>query len=303
MKNQLFIYIFITLLGYISFAQQEFKIIDKNSNEPIPNATVSFLNGKGTYTDINGIFSLNKFAKDSLEITAIGYKTKKIAIPLSSVIYLDSEITELEEVKIKNLKTKILKHKSGFNNINIVVRDFTYNEFVCTYIPFPVELDSTDTIKIKNIVVNTTGLRSKKRRYYPFKVNLFSSNNEYKHPKLEDSLLTGIITSRKKGQSNIVKIDISDYDLTLSKKGIFISFETLSKSEYPQKNLYKFHKIFMDKKNPYTDYAAAVKTLKINPDKNIYSYQLIKYKSIEGDSKYWKKEKDRIYDLTLEIEY
>ena len=302
MRNHFFTLGSVILFGSFIYSQQEFIVLDKKTNEPIPNVSISFLNGKGTYTDINGIFEINKYAKDSLELTSIGYASKKIAIPSISKIYLVSETTELEEVEIKSLRRKILKHKSGVKNINIVVRDFTYNEFVCTYIPFPIELDSVKTIKIKSIIINTTGLRSKKRRYYPFKVNLFSTNNHYNHPDLKDSLITGIKTSRKKGNSHFVNIDISDHHVTLPKNGVYVSFETLSKSEYPQENLYKALKIFRNKKvEGYTDYGAAVKTLKINPENKIFSNRLIRKKS--NNYTFWKKEKDFIYDLTIEVEY
>lgn len=304
MKNYLRINIFLFFVGSFAFAQKQFIVIDNYTKEPIPNVSVSFLNGKGTTTNNDGIFKINRFTKDSLEITAIGYTSKRIAIPLDNKIYLASETTSLDGVVVRNLRKRVLKHRLGLKNINIVVRDFSYDEFVCTYIPFPIDLDSVNYVKVKSIIVNTTGLRSKKRKFYPFKVNLFLTNNYYSHPELKDSLLTGIKTSRKKGHSHYVKIDISDKKIMLPRTGIYVSFETLSKSEYPNENLYKAYKVFRSKNElVYAAYGAAVKTLKISPESKSYSHRLIKQKSIDGDFAYLKKEKDIIYDLSLEIEY
>ncbi len=291
---------------------QEFQILIKDKTVPVPFAHIDFFNGKGTFSDDFGKFNLKANSIDSIKISAIGFKTRHIKtshLKDKSIIFIEEALTNLEEIVIKKQRSRILKHKK---NLDFHHRDFTYDELVVTYIPFPNDILEDTPVEIKNIIVNITAVGSKKRSYYPFKVNLFAVNNETNYPNITDSLMTGIITSRKKNASKKVKVNVEkEYEIKLPKKGIFVAFQTLAKKYYPRDTLYKgLKKLDLSvRSGDYNDYAAVVKTFKIDPKTSkAYSYARYtqKFKNFYGDSitrYYWKKEKDFIYDLTVEIKY
>jgi len=303
---------YIPLYLYCSISSaQEFTILNKSSNKPVPFAQIKFDNGSGIMADNNGKFKIKSNTVDSIVITSLGYKAKKISLKglkkEELIFFLDESAVLLNEAVVKKRKTKTLKHPKPFK-IKIKVRDFTYNEVVITHIPYPKEL--SDNITIKNIVVNSTGLLSKKRRYYPFKVNLYTSKKKGFPPNRKDSLLAGIITSRERGKGNFVKINIEDYNITLPPEGIYVSFETLSSKYYPKDTLYKtLKRVENIEIDNYNNYAAAVQTIKIDIKKSrSYSFSLKRksYKELNGElinEEYWQMEKDFLYDLTLEIKY
>lgn len=297
---------------FIKIGLTQNTVLDKTTNKTIENVTIDFGNSKGTFTDNSGEFTLPKqFKIDTIKITAIGYQKQIVSLKNSTdlpiTIYLEKEVSNLEEVFLINKSTKTLKHKKGINSLNIVVKDFTYEQIAITYIPFPEELIGKQ-VAIKSIVVNTRGLRSKKRRYYPFKVNLYNKNNTTKYPNLNDSLFKGMVTSRKKGQSHIAKVNTEEHNIKFNKEGIFVAFETIKEDKYPKEKHYKVAK-FITNNNTYQKYAAAVKTINRNKkNAQSYSYSAERYKGFIKDTtkrkKYFlKREKKIIYDLTIEIEY
>jgi len=307
LKSSNIIVIIFCLFVFNRVSSQEFIVLNSSDKKPVSFAHVDFLNGYGTNADTNGKFSTDSRI-DSVRISSMGFMSAIVYLPDTSPkneIFLQENPVELEEVSLLSKKSKILKHK-GSTGLGIFIRDFTFDEKVITYVPFP-DIKS-DNVIIKNIVINTTGFSSKERRYHPFKVNLYKSQAKYSPPKLKDSLITGIITSRKKGNPSKVKINVEDFNIKLSSKGVFVSFETLDKNFYPNDSIYKYTKEFKGQYwHPYT--ATGVRTIKSNHGKTkSYSYKLIRKKYFEIDGKeinedYWQLEKKLIYDITIEIKY
>lgn len=91
---------------------------DKDSREAIPFANV-WLNGttQGTTSDLNGFFRIISPKSDTLCISSVGYKPKKIAIQNSSdqlQVLLENDVMHLSEVKVK---PKVPRAKVLFNLI------------------------------------------------------------------------------------------------------------------------------------------------------------------------------------------
>lgn len=286
---------------------QEFYILNEVDKSSVPNAHIDYLNGAGTTSDSKGKFIL-KGTIDSIKITSLGFKPLTIKLsniyPQNKILLQENAIT-LDEVSMFNKKVKLLKHKKPFKP-KFKFRDFTDNERVITFIPFP-EIKN-NSILIKNIVVNTTGFLDKERRYYPFKVNLYKVSTKYKPPLLKDSLLTGILTSRKTGEPSLIRINMEEQEILLPSEGIYASFETLDESYYPKDSVYLYTKRFgWQYWQKYT--APVVKTIQKNIKKTIsYSYRMVRrrYNELNGEEineDYWQLEKDFIYDITLEVEY
>lgn len=315
MKKIIFIFIFFYNFSF----GQEFKVLNKKTQTPIPEVNVDFLDGNGTFTDEKGVFIIPlKTQIDSIRISSVGFKTKKISLKdLKNhlTVLLEEDISTLEEVLITSTTVELLEHEKPFSThrlLNSRIVEFRSGEIGVTYIPFPDNIEKGKVVIIKKIVVNTDSHTSKERGYYPFKVNLYSADSLYFPPKLKDSLMTGIITSRKKGEPKQVVIDIEDYDLRLGEDGIFVSFETLPDKYYPNgTGIDPAHKTpkRLDKKGyVYAGYGAQIRSIGVNPQKTkVYSYSLdknIKLMFVDDNIEdYWQMKKDFIYDLTIEIEY
>ena len=311
--------IFVFFFFYNFSFGQEYRVINKSTQASISEANIDFLNGSGTFTDEKGVFKIPLIIQiDSIRISSVGFKTKKISLKnLKSylTVLLEEDISTLEEVVLKSTTVELLKHEKPFSThrlLNSRIIEFRSGEIGVTYIPFPENIEKGKEVIIKKIVVNTESSTSKERGYYPFKVNLYSADRLYFPPKLKDSLLTGIITSRKKGESKQVVIDIEDFDLRLSEDGVFVSFETLPDKYYPNGTgidpAYKTPKRLIKKGYVYAGYGAVLRSIGVNPKKTkTYSFSLNKNRKLmfidDNIENYWQMKKDYIYDLTIEIEY
>ncbi|WP_299155877.1 TonB-dependent receptor [uncultured Tenacibaculum sp.] len=99
-KQALFICLGLLLPIFNGFSQTIFKgKVVNNQNNPIVGATiVSLINkNKGTITDFEGNFSI-KLKEGSVQISSIGYETKKIVLSNNNIIVLNQAIESLEEV-------------------------------------------------------------------------------------------------------------------------------------------------------------------------------------------------------------
>ena len=104
---------FLTLLFTIFFSvvsaqQYSAKVVDKNSGEPIPFATVETGKNQGVITNEEGEFSFilnkKKHHQDSIYISSMGYEKKGVSLkdPIEQVISLEAKTFELGEVFLIN---------------------------------------------------------------------------------------------------------------------------------------------------------------------------------------------------------
>jgi hypothetical protein len=85
------------------------RVLDERSKEPIPYATVQLLPAKGTITNEEGFFSLDREgteAESSLQVSSMGYNTK--LLPMAAldteniIIYLNENVITLNSVYVTN---------------------------------------------------------------------------------------------------------------------------------------------------------------------------------------------------------
>ena len=100
---------------FIKIGLTQNTVLDKTTNKTIENVTIDFGNSKGTFTDNSGEFTLPKqFKIDTIKITAIGYQKQIVSLKNSTdlpiTIYLEKEVSNLEEVFLK-----IVRNKNEFN--------------------------------------------------------------------------------------------------------------------------------------------------------------------------------------------
>ncbi|WP_165200557.1 carboxypeptidase-like regulatory domain-containing protein [Muriicola soli] len=104
-----FLPFFIFLFLCLSASAQSLRgtILDKDTGEAIPYATVQIGLGKGTIANEEGVFglNLNYTATDSLLISSMGYKQKRIlasSLTDGVIIYMVPSTIELSEVLLRN---------------------------------------------------------------------------------------------------------------------------------------------------------------------------------------------------------
>ncbi len=96
--------LFILLFPLTLFSQISGTITDFRTNEALIGATVTLQSdpAKGTQTDINGVFTINlPTENDSLIISYIGYKIKKVAAKENMIIRLRTDDNLIKEVVVK----------------------------------------------------------------------------------------------------------------------------------------------------------------------------------------------------------
>jgi len=155
-KKLLFTLLFSIFFSVVSAQQYSAKVVDKDSGEPIPFATVETGKNQGVITNEDGEFSFilnkKKHHQDSIYISSMGYERKGVSLkePIEHAISLEAKTVELGEVflinkmftaeeiieKIKeNLdnnysvdlsKKKIFFRQSEFNKMNKM--DFGFKE-------------------------------------------------------------------------------------------------------------------------------------------------------------------------------
>ncbi len=138
---------FFVFTFFLAAQNVTFKIMDAETQEPIPMVTIQMNHFEGSITNSEGVFSINKDLlekqNDSLTISCIGYKTKRILFSKNTdrKIFLKPETYELTEIflsakkytaeeiiekakgyleknyKIEYQKSQIFMRQSGYSNM------------------------------------------------------------------------------------------------------------------------------------------------------------------------------------------
>lgn len=218
---KIIIMLILSLTGLHIYSQQK-QILDKDTNEKIPYATLIFYqNNKvvsGFYSDENGFFDFDQnLIFNKLNISCIGYNTITIDNLKSNFIYMSKKIFELEEVIITNDKkiklgfvdTKKTNDKVGVS-IGLEVAVFIKND-----LNYPA--------KINSILFNVNKTKNK----ILYRVHLYVRSNDGLYP-TDDLITENIIQTIEPNTKGLIEIDLSMLGITLPKEGVFVGIEGLS---------------------------------------------------------------------------
>ena len=95
-----FILFILSTVVYCQDQMVEGRVIDAESNQPMPGATI-LIKGTttGTTTDFDGNFSLATSSNDILLVSYLGYLTSEVNVSSEIlIVYLEAESNELDEV-------------------------------------------------------------------------------------------------------------------------------------------------------------------------------------------------------------
>ena len=215
--------LFSPLLSFSQGTLVEGLIYEKGENQPIPYANVSISKKmEGTYSDLNGHFSLYCSPGDTIQISFVGYKT--IILPvfdLSDTIYLVPSPITLEQVEIVSKKSSkkgvtldlgFYKERkdglyTGFRQAALKINNETGREGIINYINY----------KIGH-------LSDFPHNKYQVRVRILTVTDQ--NSPGEDLLTKEKILTIGKRQRKL-KVDLSDASVVFPTEGCFIVLEFL----------------------------------------------------------------------------
>lgn len=179
-------------------------------------------------TDKDGLVKINYHnftSTDTLTISCIGYKTKKIScndLVTENEIRLEDEVYKIGEISIKAKKTK--SYKVG----NLIKHSFRSSQIGFSnkaglFIPYNGESSKLKTIRI---YMHSIGNRSWKHR--PFRLRLYKGRFPFK----EEITPKEIVAVLEPNKNHWVSIDLSQYNLDFPKEGLMIAVQAFSADYY-----------------------------------------------------------------------
>ena len=265
------IYLIILCLFFqVSWAQNiTVRIIDKNTKNPIPYATIKTGEYSGVISNEDGYFTIQAEGEDkTISISCMGYQTRELNISdiqkLNNVIALSEALNQLDEVYVSNKKpnvNEIIAKVKANVDVNYSTELYQYNLFKRStdYVDFKnldFEIEKTSHVKDKNInqankelsEMGKQVIESNIKSFTDFKGTLYTFNKDSSKIAVEKAtkLLDykndfSIDNIEKKGK----KIVLTYLDTTKTykvKTGIFKIEDSMSLKDEEFKN---------DKKNEY----------------------------------------------------
>lgn len=223
---------FLLLLLSTTVFSQKTIVLDDSSNTPIPFATISFGDGRGTFASEDGGFDFSKKKYpdiDSLFISAVGYKQVGIAtLNLPQKVSLSPERSQLSEVIItapKLGKFKIKKQKPT-----------THTDIFTCWLPtveseVAVRFDryegkSTQIEKLMLPINAESQYKTKGKGKYAtiFRIQFYENNNGLPGKAIAHEKIVFPISEK---EDKIFELDITPQRIFIPKTGIFASLQVL----------------------------------------------------------------------------
>jgi hypothetical protein len=218
-RMRLSILITLFFLNILSISAQTKGIVVDENNLPIPYVNI-WIEGEniGTTSEENGTFVIDSNdGNKNLIFSILGFEKKIIKLSEAKHVVLQSQINELNEIVIVNKKesreTEIGKVE------NTIFQAFENGPKIdVKYFPYIPKYKNTKFIKQVRILTDSK-LESSTIKIHFYKVD----ENGLPGEKLLKKDF--IVTIKKGGRNN--KINVSDFNLTMPKNGIFVGFEKI----------------------------------------------------------------------------
>jgi hypothetical protein len=214
-KRLLWVFI---LFGFSAFSQIKGIVVDEN-DMPIPYVNIWVENENiGTTSEEDGSFNIDTNDKNkNLFFSIIGFEKKTVKANQASKVVLQPITNELDEVVIFNKKeTKEIQIGIVENTIFQAFDNGPKNDI--KFFPYNPKYNKTKYIKQVKIATDS------KIEAATLKLHFFAVD-ENGFPGSELLKKDLIVTIKNGGKST--KIDVSDFNLIMPKKGIFVGFEKL----------------------------------------------------------------------------
>lgn len=214
--------IFLTLIFFITLsfsAQTKGVVLDSISGKPIPYVNIWVENENiGTTSEENGQFSIGSTEKNkNLIFSVLGFEKKVIKLSESGQVKLKPIAYQLDEVILSRRKNT--KQIEIGNNDDVIFEAFENGPKIdIKFFPYSAAYKKMKYIKRVTLfadcrIENTTV----KIHFYNVDANGFPG---------EELLNKDLIVTLKKGTVKN-RIDVTEFDLKMPKKGLFVGFEKL----------------------------------------------------------------------------
>ena len=219
MKNILLI---LFVLFIITGNAQTITVVNSQTNEPIPFASVYLVAGNlvidGLSCNENGAAILPKREFDTLKISCIGYEDLILNKNQtgSFIFYLKQKDFKLNEIIIENKKTAILAYKGRKGRDLGILKDEGSILFFRNPYKKPVLLKSF-SMKLKKAIVKNT-----------VRILVYKVQDTIKHYKPGESLLhEDVLFTIEPNESGIKYVDLAEQDVYLPAEGAYIGIEVI----------------------------------------------------------------------------
>jgi hypothetical protein len=239
MKNKLFLQLCFTLFFALPIMAQkniELRVVNKNTNEPVPFAHAIFEVGRGTIFNENGQLTLvfsDEQETQELTISCIGYKSESIMLNLNN----NEHIIRLEPIAIQLPEFVVQADNSTWRTTQLGTTRRRprggYNYMAGCEIALLIEIPNRKNY-LKNIQFYITDKNNPQEK---FRAIIYSVNKETGLPG-KPVLEKNIILNAQRG-NEWVSYDVSQYAITIPEEGLFIAMQWL-----PESAEQKFH-LFM----------------------------------------------------------
>lgn len=221
--------IIISLTGYFA-CSQETVVVDVNTKEPLPFATIITNNAEGFYSNENGYFFIEKEKFQSITVSYLGYKNLElIKTKVNDTIFLTPEAIVLNEVNISKNNNPL--QKIGFLKKGKQLASFPLQpkKEMIIYI-FPKSEYANSFIEQIEFPLNRVKYYNEKDKLYKnapavIRINIYTIENNLPKEKIFSSKpLKFIMSEREK-----ITLDISDEVIQLSEKGLCFGLEMIGR--------------------------------------------------------------------------
>jgi len=226
-----YILLLIIFLGQINTSYSQGKVfkgvlLDSTNQQPIAYANILLTGkGRGTYSNQQGYFELTLNNASTVQISVIGYHTKtlKLTPQLSVVkIFLRPDVKALKEIIVKPFESEEVL-TLGFDNKKKRIK-FHLNSAGCEIAVF---IPNTTSKKALIKAIKIPMWRGKKNVL--FRLNLYKIGEKGK-PGTTIPIENKVFSNRDI-KKNLLYYDVSKWQITVPKEGVFVSLETLGIKE------------------------------------------------------------------------
>lgn len=248
--------ILILLFGEIEgYTQTKLTIVDGITKDPLPYTNIqSIIKKEGFITNENGFILLNLSQTDTIHISYVGYKSINYVVGkiANDKIELFKETgSTLPDVLVKKYKPIEKPFRLGFQNLKVSYRLFdgrirnknNLGHEITTLVEFPNE---NEKYKILKVILPT----NKIVKNDPLRLHIYSINDNGEP--FEELLINDVIINKGYNLFGNIEVDISNQNIILNSKGVFVGIQKVSIFDKEQKNItYLYFTSEINKVNTY----------------------------------------------------
>lgn len=212
----------LSLFSLITFAQQQGIVVDQDTKQPVPYASIWCLTGNcGTSANEQGRFTLSGYTPTTpIAITSVGYHRKELAVEqLSDSVYLVKDVIVLDPVTVQKFdssKLKLGKLKNSRDEV-CVANDFN-KRIIGKY--FQGALYQNQPMRLEKVRIKTFA----ELKTSQFNLQVYSLTEMNQPGTL---IYTENIVVPVKSGTHTTEVDLTTYGIVVPENGFFVAFENL----------------------------------------------------------------------------